>query len=69
MTAVAGERRWVRELESGGSYLSASEPVLTLGLGDVAKLDRLEVAWPSGTVQTIGDPPLDRLLVVAEPAR
>jgi enediyne biosynthesis protein E4 len=67
VTAVAGPRRWVRSLQSGGSYLSASEPVLTLGLGDVRKLDRLEVAWPSGTVQTLADPPLERLLVVQEP--
>ena len=69
MTAVAGPRRWTRTLTSGGSYLSASEPVLTLGLGDLRHLDRLEIAWPSGTAQTITDPPLDRLLVVEEPAR
>ena len=49
VTAVAGPRRWTRTLTSGGSYLSASEPVLTLGLGDLRHLDRLEIAWPSGT--------------------
>jgi hypothetical protein len=68
VTAEAGDRRWTRLLASGGSYLSASEPVLTLGLGDLRRLDRVEVAWPSGVVQTIADPALGRLLVVEEPA-
>src|SRR6185436_9709640 len=40
---VAGTRSWTRNLVSGRSYLSASEPVLTLGLGDVEHLDRLEI--------------------------
>jgi enediyne biosynthesis protein E4 len=69
VTAVAGPRRWTRTLTSGGSYLSASEPILTLGLGDLQHLDRLDIVWPSGTAQTLADPPLDRLLVVEEPAR
>jgi hypothetical protein len=66
--AVAGDRRWRRTLSSGGSYLSASEPVVTLGLGDTERLDRLEITWPSGRRQTIEDPPLGRLLEIEEPA-
>lgn len=67
VTAIAGDRHWVRSLTSGGSYLSASEPVLTLGLGDLDHLDRIEIRWPSGAVQTLTDPPLSRLLVIEEP--
>jgi hypothetical protein len=67
VTAVAGDRRWVRPLVSGRSYLSASEPLIHLGLGEVAALDRLEVAWPSGTVQVVEDPPLGQTLTLVEP--
>jgi len=35
-------------LRSGSSYLSASELVLTFGLGQSEKVDALEVHWPSG---------------------
>jgi len=67
VTAVAGERTIVRTLVSGRSYLSASEPIMTLGLGGLEALDRLEVRWPSGREQVIENPPLGRLLVVEEP--
>ena len=35
-------------LRSGSSYLSASELVLTFGLGQSEKVDALEIHWPSG---------------------
>ena len=44
-------------LHSGSSYLSASELVLTFGLGQRDKADSIEVRWPSGQ--------LDRLPAVA----
>ena len=65
--AVAGDRSWSRTLTSGRSYLSACEPVLTMGFGDLARLDALEISWPSGTKQTITNPALNKLLVVEEP--
>ncbi len=45
---TAAGRTFERELSGGRSYLSASEPVLTLGLGEARRVDRLEVRWPSG---------------------
>jgi hypothetical protein len=67
VTAVAGDRRLVRTLNSGRSYLSASEPIVTFGLGDLQEVDRLEITWPSGTVQIVPDPPLRQLLEIEEP--
>ncbi len=67
--AVSGNRSWLRMLTSGRSYLSACEPVLTIGLGDIVKLDRLEITWPSGIFQTIENPPLRGLLTVEETSR
>lgn len=54
-------------LVSGRSYLSACEPVLTIGLGKTPALDRLEITWPSGLTQTVESPPLNRLLTIEEP--
>jgi hypothetical protein len=66
--AVAGENVWTRSLASGGSYLSASEPILTIGLGETESLDRLEITWPSGKVQTVTRPEMNRLHTIEEPS-
>jgi hypothetical protein len=44
-----------RDLVGGGSYLSASECRVALGLGGAKKIHRLEVAWPSGRVEVWND--------------
>ncbi|HAB16438.1 MAG TPA: hypothetical protein DCE44_08305, partial [Verrucomicrobiales bacterium] len=49
------------------SYLSASEPVVTFGLGPDTKVDSAEVHWPSGTRQKLAHVDLDRQSVVEEP--
>ena len=67
VSAWAGGRRITRSLVSARSYLSASEPVLTLGLGDAATVDRLEIAWPSGTTQVLEDVAVGQELEVVEP--
>jgi hypothetical protein len=66
--AVAGQQSWTRMLVSGRSYLSACEPVLTFGLGNAARLDRLEISWPSGIRQILEHPPLNTLIKIEEPA-
>jgi hypothetical protein len=53
--AFVGVRTVFREIVGGGSYLSASSPRLSLGLGGASKIDRLEVTWPSGNVETWTD--------------
>ncbi len=48
---IAGtDRQWLT-LRSGSSYLSQSELVLTIGLGQRSLADQIEVAWPSGQVE------------------
>lgn len=69
VTAVTTERRIRRELWSGRSYLSASEPVLTFGLEDGEVVERLEIRWPSGREQVVESPAVDRILVVREPSQ
>jgi tetratricopeptide (TPR) repeat protein len=48
----AGGRRQVAQRFGGGSYQSADDPRLHFGLGDTGAVDRIEVRWPSGAVQS-----------------
>jgi enediyne biosynthesis protein E4 len=43
----AGEKQW-KMLRSGSSYLAQSELVLTFGLAQHSKADKIEIDWPSG---------------------
>ena len=47
-------RKQVHHIIGGGSYLSASERRLLIGLGLAPQADRVTVRWPSGSVQTFG---------------
>jgi enediyne biosynthesis protein E4 len=55
----AGDQRWVSEAHTAGSYLSASDSRVHFGLGDVGKVDRVEVRWPSGGRTVLSDPPIN----------
>ena len=47
----AGGRTQTSWRSGGGSYQSASDPRLHLGLGPAERIDKVEVAWPSGKVE------------------
>jgi hypothetical protein len=47
----AGDKRQTRFIIGGGSYLSASERRLIVGLGNAERADRVTVYWPSGRKQ------------------
>ena len=54
-----------RELKNGGgSYLSSHDPREVLGVGPAAKIDWVEITWPkpSGKVQRIVNPPMNRYI-------
>ena len=63
--SAAGVRQ-VRQVVTGRSYLSDSERVLTFGLGERAKVDRLEVRWPDGARQEVPVTGIDRRLTVRQ---
>jgi hypothetical protein len=52
----------------GGSYLSAHDPRLVLGIGSAPKLDFLEIRWPkpSTTVERFSRLPLNRYITLTE---
>jgi hypothetical protein len=51
---------------SGGSYLSSNDMRVHFGLGDSAKVDAVEIHWPSGVKQTLKLPAVDRIYTVVE---
>ena len=53
-------------VRSGGSYCSQSQLRLTFGLGTTAKVDQIEIDWPSGRKQTLQDIPSNRLIEIRE---
>jgi hypothetical protein len=54
------------EVHSGGSYLSQNDLRLHFGLGTSDRIDKAEIIWPSGKVDTIDNLPADRLYGVEE---
>lgn len=52
----------------GGSYLSAHDPRVVLGIGRRTKMDWIEVKWPqpSGAVERFTDLPIDRYITIVE---
>ncbi len=60
-----GGKQW-QMLRSGSSYLSASELVLTFGLGSSVKADAVEIQWPSGQVEKLSGVAGDQTVTVEE---
>ena len=64
----AGRNVMVREVSPAGGYLAQSSRVLHFGLGNRSTVDRIEIRWPSGIVQTLQNPGMNTLHQVREPA-
>ncbi len=57
VTVTAGGRQQVAQRLGGGSYQSANDPRLHFGLGDTARVESVEVRWPSGRIDRHDDLP------------
>jgi hypothetical protein len=68
ITVVDGAgKKQIFDTNTSGSYLSANDPRVVVGLGQVSSVRKVEVSWPSGAVQSITEPQVDRYLVISEP--
>ena len=66
MTVKAGKLVQLSEVRGGGSYLSQNDPRLHFGLGSEAKMDEVEIKWPSGKLETLHDVPADFIYTIIE---
>ena len=63
--AGAGPVLW-RRVRTDGSYMSAADPRVLVGLGADAVVDRVRVVWPDGGVEEWGDVAVDRWTTLTE---
>ena len=61
----AGPVLW-RRVRTDGSYASAGDPRVHVGLGPGAAIDRVRVVWPDGGVEEWSDVPVDRWTTLTE---
>jgi len=63
---TAGGMTQTEEIHSGGSYLSQNDLRVHFGLGAAKKIDRVEIRWPSGKIETMKDLDADKFYSVLE---
>jgi hypothetical protein len=57
---------YVAEITASSTYLAQSEMVAHFGLGDVAIIDQIDIAWPSGYTQSFTDVAPNQRITIAE---
>lgn len=63
---TAGGLRQRGDVMSGGSYESSNDQRLHFGLGESTKVDELEIHWPSGVMEHVTLPSVDRFFMIEE---
>lgn len=66
VTVMAGGRRRSKQRLGGTSYCSASDERLLFGLGATAKINEVEVRWPSGEISTLKHVRANQYLTIKE---
>ena len=63
---TAGGLTQLREVKSGSGYLGQNDPRVHFGLGAAEDIDRLEIRWPSGTLDLVSDLGANQIVTVRE---
>jgi len=63
---TAGGIRQRADVFSGASYGSSSDPRVHFGLGEMSRVDQVEICWPSGEKEIVKIPEVDRIYAVRE---
>ena len=66
VTVIAGGRTQVREVKSGSSYLGQHDLRVHVGLSESARVERIDVRWPAGKMDTIRDVAANQIVTVTE---
>ena len=62
-------RQQLQVVTAGAGFAAQSQRRRHFGLGPAEAVERVEIRWPSGIVQTLESPELNRLHVVTEPEK
>jgi hypothetical protein len=65
-TVEVNARKQIAEVISGGSYYSQSAFALYFGAGKADRVDRIEVRWPAGGIQSWTNVPVNRTVRINE---
>jgi enediyne biosynthesis protein E4 len=63
---TAGGIRQRADVVSGAVYCSQSDMTLHFGLGAATKVDKLEIQWPDGTMETFDIPAVDKIVTMVQ---
>jgi hypothetical protein len=63
---TAGGMRQRGDVLSGGSYMSSNDQRVHFGLGDATSVDKAEIHWPGGAVETVHLPSVDRIFIIEQ---
>jgi hypothetical protein len=62
----AGGKTQVREVQSGGSYLSHNDLRVHFGLGSATRVDWVRIRWPNGNAEELPAMEADRFVTIKE---
>jgi hypothetical protein len=62
----AKDKRQIFDVTNAGSYLSANDARLLIGLGENTSVKSVEIRWASGKIQKIESPEIDRYHLIKE---
>lgn len=62
----SNNKKQVFDVSNAGSYISANDSRIIVGLGEVSAVKSIEVRWTSGKVQKIENPKIDQYLTIKE---
>jgi len=66
VTVHTGSLTQFDEVRGGASYLSQNDLRLHFGLGAAAKMESVDIRWPSGKMETLKDVAADKIYTIVE---
>ena len=63
---TTGNVRQRREVFSGAVYCSQNDMTLHFGLGGATKVDKLEIKWPNGSMETFNITAIDKIVTITQ---
>ena len=66
LALMTGQRRQIRDVQSGSSYLAQNDLRTHFGLGEARQSERLEIRWPNGMTETVENLPANHVITIRE---